>query len=200
MDYMEGLLLGRFFTDTDYENKKHPGLFIFYGLLVSLALGLSLFSQSVSGLVEGSSVIKGVLFMVLFLATPFMAFRYYRYPMAVRFLLLLLQGLKYFLLTLLFINLLLPRFQFSESELRTNLISFLNQTLESFTAQFSGSAGNLSMIFGVLVGGLYLLFLAVLILAAAVILPGLVFIMVKYIQRAYDLLVVRLYLRKYMDL
>ena len=34
MDYLEGLLLGRLWSDTDYENRKHFGLFVLYGLLV----------------------------------------------------------------------------------------------------------------------------------------------------------------------
>lgn len=34
LDYLEGLLLGRLWSDTDFENRKHFGLFVIYGLLV----------------------------------------------------------------------------------------------------------------------------------------------------------------------
>ncbi len=34
LDYLEGLLLGRLWSDTDYENRRHFGLFVIYGLFV----------------------------------------------------------------------------------------------------------------------------------------------------------------------
>ena len=34
LDYLEGLLLGRLWSDTDYENRRHFGLFVLYGLFV----------------------------------------------------------------------------------------------------------------------------------------------------------------------
>ena len=36
VDYLEGLLLGRLWSDTDFENRRHLSLFLLYGVFVDL--------------------------------------------------------------------------------------------------------------------------------------------------------------------
>ena len=70
LDYLEGLLLGRLWSDTDFENRKHFGLFVIYGLLVD-AIVLYLYISG-KGLLNFGIIgpIHIAVFTLLFLALP----------------------------------------------------------------------------------------------------------------------------------
>ena len=38
LDYAEGLFLGRYWSDTDFENRRHIELFLLYGVLTTIFL------------------------------------------------------------------------------------------------------------------------------------------------------------------
>ena len=78
LDYLEGLLLGRLWSDTDFENRKHFGLFVIYGLLVD-AIVLYLYISG-KGLLNFGIIgpIHISVFTLLFLANPFISFRYFQ--------------------------------------------------------------------------------------------------------------------------
>ena len=94
MDYLEGLLLGRLWSDTDFENRKHFGLFIIYGLLVDAII---FYIYIVGKGLLGFGIIGPLhiaVFTLLFLANPFICFRYYRMPWWGKiFILLVLNGI-----------------------------------------------------------------------------------------------------------
>ena len=43
LDYAEGLFLGRYWSDTDFENRRHIELFLLYGVLTTIFLILQNF-------------------------------------------------------------------------------------------------------------------------------------------------------------
>ena len=78
MDYLEGLLLGRLWSDTDYENRKHFGLFILYGLFVdAIILYIYILERGFLG-IGNIGPIHIAVFVLIFLAHPMICFSYSR--------------------------------------------------------------------------------------------------------------------------
>ncbi len=189
MDYLEGLFLGPLWSDTDYENRRHTGLFLLYGLSVVGVIAYSYLTGGFAGLLAGHQILKIILLMLLFLASPFMCFRYYRMPIWVKLPVLLAEAAKYFVLTVLMTTWVMPYTYVSLETLQANMIGFLNKTLETSTERFAASAGTFSTVLGVITGGIYLLFLASAMLILALLIPGTVFLLVRMLQYGYDKLV-----------
>ena len=155
LDYLEGLLLGRLWSDTDFENRKHFGLFVIYGLLVD-AIVLYLYISG-KGLLNFGIVgpIHIAVFTLLFLANPFISFRYYRMPWWGKILVLAVKIYKSYLIVSYTVSLLLPRLSVQVDDLQDFLMTYLNGTLEKYTEKFQASAGSFSTVLGVLAGGVH---------------------------------------------
>lgn len=199
MDYMEGLFLGSLWSDTDYENRRHINLFILYGLLVCGVVVLSSFTGQFADLLGGHRLLKLAFFLLLFLASPFLSFRYFRYPLYIKLPILLAQCLKYFILTILFTTWTLPFVTLATSNVQEDIVTFLNKTLESSTKMFVDSAGTFSTVLGVITGGVYIVFLFAAIVLLAILIPGTVFLIAKLLQFGYDKLVSKFILGNLMD-
>ena len=189
MDYLEGLFLGPLWSDTDYENRRHTGLFLLYGLSVVGVIAYSYLTGGFAGLLAGHQILKIILLMLLFLASPFMCFRYYRMPIWVKLPVLLAEAAKYFVLTVLMTTWVMPYTYDTHEKMKANMIGFLNKTLETSTERFAASAGTFSTVLGVITGGIYLLFLASAMLILALLIPGTIFLLVRMLQYGYDKLV-----------
>jgi hypothetical protein len=196
---MEGLFLGSLWSDTDYENRRHINLFILYGVLVCGIVVLSSFTGQFADLLGGHRLLKLALFLLLFLASPFLSFRYFRYPLYIKLPILLAQGLKYFILTILFTTWSLPFVTSSTSNVQEDIVTFLNKTLESSTKMFVDSAGTFSTVLGVITGGVYIVFLFAAIVLLAILIPGTVFLIAKLLQFGYDKLVSKFILGNLLD-
>ena len=199
MDYLEGLFLGSLWSDTDFENRKHFSLFILFGMLVCGCVAFSYFTGQFSSLLGGQRVLKLVVFLVVFLASPFLHFRYYRNPLWVKIPILIIDAAKYFALTVLCTTWVMPYLNISAAELQQHVVDFLNNTLESSTKMFAQSAGTFSTVIGVITGGVYVVFLFAAALMLAVLIPGTVFLIVKWIQYGYDKLISKFILGNMLD-
>lgn len=197
MDYMEGLFLGKLWSDTDFENRRHVGLFILYGLFVDVLLLLSYFT-GVNVLGSGvMGTVRLVFFILLFLACPFLCFRYYRMPIWGKLLILIEKCIKTFLIIGMTIGLILPRIKIQSGGLQDYLVDYLNKTLEKYTMRFASDGGSFSTVMGVLTGGIHVVLVVVFIMAAAVIVPGLIFLGFRLLQFAYDWVVDKLIIKKF---
>ena len=199
MDYLEGLFLGSLWSDTDFENRKHFSLFILFGMLVCGCVAFSYFTGQLSSLLGGQRVLKIVVFLAVFLASPFLHFRYYRNPLWVKIPILIIDAAKYFALTVLCTTWVMPYLNISAAELQQHVVDFLNNTLESSTKMFAESAGTFSTVIGVITGGVYAVFLFAAALMLAVLIPGTVFLIVKWIQYGYDKLISKFILGNMLD-
>ena len=197
LDYLEGLLLGRLWSDTDYENRKHFGLFVLYGLLVD-AIVLCIY---ISGQVFGGFGIIGpihiAVFTLLFLANPFICFRYYRMPWWGKLLVLATKIFKSYLIVSYTVSLLLPRLSVQVDDLQDFLMSYLNSTLEKYTEKFLASAGSFSTVLGVLAGGVHVVGTILLYALAAIIIPGLLYLAIKLVQYVWDWIVNTLIIKRF---
>lgn len=199
MDYLEGLLLGRLWSDTDFENRRHVSLFLLYGLFVDLLVVYNYLTGGLNSLVTGSFLAKIIIFIVLFFIGPALCFSYYRMPIWGKLPVLASQIIKYGSLTLLITAWARPKLTVSFGDLKDFLISYLNKTLERFTEKYVDTAGTFATVLGVISGGVYIVVLVVLILLAALLIPGIVFCVARFLQYWYDKVVSMLVLSDYTD-
>lgn len=197
LDYLEGLLLGRLWSDTDFENRKHFGLFVIYGLLVD-AIVLYLYISS-KGLLNFGIIgpIHIAVFTLLFLANPFISFRYYRMPWWGKILVLAVKIYKSYLIISYTVSLLLPRLSVQVDDLQDFLMTYLNGTLEKYTEKFQASAGSFSTVLGVLAGGVHVVGTVLLYALAAIIIPGLIYLAIRVVQYVWDWVVNTLIIKRF---
>lgn len=197
MDYIEGLFLGKLWSDTDFENRKHIGLFVLYGLLCDvIILYAYLLGKSFPGIFLFGAI-QFVLFILLFVANPFICFRYYRMPLWGKLLVIFEKIAKAVLVIDLTVHLAIPQVKVQVGGLQDYLVNYLNSTLEKYTEKFAAEAGSFATVMGVLMGGIHTVLVFVLIIALAIVVPGLVFLLIRYIQFGYDWVIDKLILKKY---
>ncbi len=197
MDYTEGLLLGTLWSDTDFENRSHTGLFILYGILADLIVLFNFFTgRNMLGL-GIVNIFELVILGVLFLACPFICFRYYRMPIWGKLLVLAEKFFKVFLITDISVRIMTKLIPIEPGELQDFLMDYLNGTLENYTEKFSAKAGSFATVMGVIAGGVHTVLTVVLILVAAVLIPGLVFMAFRYVQYAYDWIIEKAVLKRF---
>ena len=190
-------MLGKLWSDTDYENRKHFGLFILYGLLVdAIILYIYILGRGLLGF-GNIGPIHIAVFTLLFLANPFICFRYYRMPWWGKILILLEKIFKSYLIVSYTVSLLLPRLSVQVDDLQDFLIAYLNSTLETYTEKFQASAGSFSTVLGVLAGGVHVVGMVLLYALAAIVIPSLIYLAVKLVQFAWDWLVNLLIIKRF---
>ena len=197
LDYLEGLLLGRLWSDTDFENRKHFGLFVLYGLLVdAIILYIYILGKGILGFgVIGP--IHIAVFTLLFLANPFICFRYYRMPWWGKISILLVKIFKSYLIISYTVSLILPKLSVRVDDLQDFLISYLNSTLEKYTEKFQASAGSFSTVLGVLAGGVHVVGTVLLFALAAIVIPSLIYLAVKIAQYVWDWIINTLIIKRF---
>lgn len=197
MDYFEGLFLGKLWSDTDFENRRHAGLFVLYGFFVSLVFSYRYLTGKSFYFIGSFNTIQLVFLILLFLACPFICFRYYRMPLWGKLLVLLEKIGKAVLIINLTVSLAIPKVRVQADGLQDFLINYLNGTLEKYTEKFAAEAGSFATVMGVLMGGIHTVLVFVLILALALIIPGVIFLLVRLVQYGYDWLIDKLILKKF---
>lgn len=199
MDYLEGLLLGTQWSDTDFENRRHIGSLALYGVVVNLLIAMCYFTGILSAVLKEEFILKTTFFLVIFFACPFICFRYYRYPIWVKLPILAVQACKQVLLTLMLTSWVLPQMTISSGDIQTLLMDYLNSTLEAHTARFQDTAGTFATVLGVITGGVYVVFVFIVAVFLALIIPGILFCIVRMLQLAYDKVVAKFILADYID-
>ncbi len=198
MDYLEGLFLGKLWSDTDFENRRHTGLFILYGLFIDLVVLMIYFTGKQIPLISGATTVHTVLLVVLTLATPFAACKYYRFPIWGKILVLIGMIYKNLIVVSMTVDFLLARISIQSGDLMDAGINYLNSTLEKYTEKFYESAGTFSTVAGVVAGGVHVVFVFLLYAALALVVPGLIYLLYRLIQYAYDFVMARLVIRKFL--
>ena len=190
-------MLGRLWSDTDYENRRHFGLFIIYGLFVdAIVLYLYILNQELFGFGR-IGPIHIAIFVLLFLANPFICFRYYRMPLWGKCLILLVKIFKSYLIVSYTVSLLLPKLSVQVGDLQDFLIAYLNSTLETYTEKFQASAGSFSTVLGVLAGGVHVVGVVLLYAVAAIVIPSLIYLAIKLVQYLWDWVVNTLIIKRF---
>lgn len=99
MDNIEGFFLGRFWTDSNYFNKKHFGLQVVLGILGAIPLALAiLWPAKASLLFPFPFPVNLVLFLLLYIFLPALAALYWHFPLVARTGILAAYTAQYYLL------------------------------------------------------------------------------------------------------
>lgn len=196
IDYIEGLLLGRIWSDTDFENRKHVSLFILYGLFADvIVLYFYLKNKYLLGL-GNFKTYQMVLLVILCLACPFINFRYYRFPWWGKLLVLLEKLYKNFIVLSLIVSTIIPRLTIPTGDIKDYLINYLNYTLEEYTTKYTASAGAFSTVIGVMAGGVHVVAYFLFNLFILVALPAVLYFAFRMLQYAYDYVVHELLIKR----
>lgn len=198
MDYLEGLFLGKLWSDTDFENRKHVALFVLYGFFIDAIVMYTYFSGKFIAELGHVGVIQYVLYILLFLACPFICYSYYRMPIWGKLLVLLEKLFKAILVIDFTVALILPRLTVQASEIQDFLITYLNGTLEDYTEKLYSTAGTFATVAGVITGGIHVVFVFVIALLAAVIVPGLFFLALRLLQYGYDWIINKAIIKRFL--
>jgi hypothetical protein len=196
LDYAEGLFLGRYWSDTDFENRRHIELFLLYGILTSLLFAIYYWTgDSVLGVGE-FTLFHTICLILISLLNPLICFKYYRMPFWGKLCVLFGKVFKAYLVMSLTVSLAMPKFTVQSDGLRDFLVDFLNSTLETYTQKYASGGGSFSTVMGVLSGGVHIVLIGVLFIAGMLIIPGLFVIIYKLVQYLYDFVIDRLVLRR----
>lgn len=197
MDYLEGLFLGKLWSDTDFENRRHLGLFVLYGLLVDSIILFNYFIGKALLWAGRFGVLQIILLSLLFLASPFICFRYYRMPIAGKAVILIEKVFKSYLIVSFTVWQMMSRITIQKNGFQDYVIGYLNGTLEKYTERFASSAGSFATVLAVLAGGIHVVLTAVLIIAAAIVIPGLVYLAFRLLQYGYDWLINKYIIKRF---
>ena len=197
MDYLEGLFLGKLWSDTDFENRKHLGLFVLYGLLADCVIIYAYFVGKKLLGIGDFGTLQIALLLLLTAANPFVCFRYYRMPFWGKILVLFEKIFQSYIVLDMTASILLPRLTVESGNLQSFVIDYINGTLGTYTDKFAGSSGSFSTVIGVLAGGLHVVLVALLWIAAAIVVPGLIYLAFRFIQFCWDWLMNILIIKRF---
>lgn len=188
MDFLEGALLGRYWSDTDFETRRHKGLALllsacFWGAVLLGAFLINfrslpfLLSQRMSWL---------LLYVILFLVNPAIGFYYYKLPLILRFGALGALLLKFVSLYMGIVAAVIPLLRVPADFSLNTILGFFEETVGNYVETQAETYGwnglMLSGIVSVLIMGIAFLLIAYLLVK----LPQWIYKTASWIQRVYD--------------
>ncbi|MDD2457689.1 MAG: hypothetical protein PHQ83_04170 [Eubacteriales bacterium] len=189
MDFLEGYLLGPQWSDTEYETRHHAGFHLLVGLLAAGVFVFLLLNPVHAARWIWPWHIPSLLLVALLLVNPLLCRHYYRHGRLVRAVFLAVIALKFVLALLLLFAVAMPQVQFDIDQLTASFIAQANESIATMTDRFHAENNATAMIFGILLGSLLVLLRAALILATFVLIPTLVLLAVRWIQRILDFVI-----------
>lgn len=159
MDYLEGALLGRIWSDTDYENRRHTGVwlwssFVFWLLTAALVLRMN---RERTLPWPGDASFWYTLTLLLIAGLPVLSRLYYSLPLIVRFPVLALHALKYGTALLAIWSSFVPATRLETENLLPALLQFLDDTAGSFIEHNT----EMNQVFGLIVSSLLLVLIGI---------------------------------------
>lgn len=192
MDYLEGALLHSWWSDTDYESRRHTGTWLWYSLLFSAFLAYSALLLNIRGTMgpadNNSLFFTGTL--VLFFVTPLFCLVYYKLPFILRLPILFFLGLKYVFFFLYCIGRLAPFLLVPDYVNVDSVLAWGNETFGMFLEETSAKLGVTGLFVG---GGIVVLIgigLALAVLALVIFVPIILLKAFNAFQFLWDKLVV----------
>lgn len=187
MDYLEGFFIGPVWSDTDYEGRRHLGSHIILSFFMLLLFGLFfVFPDTAARLVFISYPASLVFLILLIILTPFLSSFYYRLPIAVRPLLIVLYFFKYVLLFYLLLHYFLPLVPDQIDSASSIILQRMDNHI-SASIGFFDFAGNLfAMILGIVAGGLWIVLEVFILIVFLLAIPLISLALMKVIQYLLD--------------
>jgi len=189
MDFLEGFLLGPIWSDTEYETRNHTGFYWLIGWLTcAVFIWMLVFPDKIPEWLNLPQSLPILLAALIALISPFASRYYYRMNILVKFLILLIQLLKFCLAFLGLFQYLLPKIKLDLAALPQDILEFINKTIAKTTDYFGELGEGLGMLLGIISGGLLIVLVFAGGLLAASLVPVLYLALLKLIQRCIDML------------
>ncbi len=188
MDYLEGALLGKLWSDTDFENRKHRGVALFLcGVFWVYAFYLIfLVNFTDEKTIMSSFVLWFPLAALLLVASPFICYYYYNVPLVARWFFLLVQTVKFLSSYFFLYSLILPLVRFDKDKLITSVLTYFNDNVGQLFESTTGSQSMGALFFNaVMVAVVVILGIVVLFFVLAII-PILYTKLIQLIQFTID--------------
>lgn len=196
MDFLEGFLLGPIWSDTEYEQRRHTGLYWFIGWLLLAAFAIMVFfPDKAPSWINMPRFLPILLFLVLAIGSPFACRYYYQLNIFLKIGILLVQAAKYGFGLLALFQYFMPRIKLDPATLPQDALEYFNVTMAKTTDYFEGMGKALGMLVGIVSGGILIVLTFVFYLLAATIIPAVYLFILKIIQRGIDLLAKKLLLK-----
>lgn len=189
MDYLEGMLLHSWWSDTDYETRRHKGTWVFYSFLMFLALTATVAQLNLTGaatLLNFNGFMRAVL-IVLFLLTPLICKVYFKLPFVGRVVALALLAFKYLSLFIVTINSVAKLLIIPESVTISSILDWGNTTVGDFLTETTARFQVSGLFIGGFIIGIVSLLIGLLILAILVFYPILLLQAFNLCQYMWDM-------------
>lgn len=187
MEYWEGFFLGKFWTDSDYNDHQHKTLFVGISFLVFLLTALSAFSPDRVKKIFFLPIYLNFIFgIILLIALPFIAHYYYKVNIFLRLSILFSYCLQYIFLFLGFIKI----FTGKEGLDIDYFIQYFSDIFDKVMI-FSGDVfiflGGLGSAIASVAGGIFIgALIALLLFGLMIFIPLLYLIFFRFVQRLVD--------------
>lgn len=189
MDYLEGMLLHSWWSDTDYETRSHKGTWLFYSFVMFLALAVNVIQLNLTG---AATLFKFTGFMrfmmiVLFLISPIICKIYFKLPFVGRIVALALLAFKYLSLFIVIINDVAKLLIIPESVSISSILEWGNTTVGDFLTETTARFQVSGLFIGGFMIGIVSLLIGLLILAVLVFYPILLLQAFNLCQYMWDM-------------
>lgn len=187
MDYLEGFLIGPVWSDTDYETRRHYHAHVLLALLFAGAFFLlTLKPDWAAKVVVVDYPLSFILLGALVVLTPILSSFYYRIPLVLRPLVLLVYVFKYVLLFYLILHFLSGFVPETVADLPQLIMTRMDHHITQTTGFFQFAGSLFGMILGIVFGGLWIVAEALLLVAAAIVVPLIIIGLFKLLQLLLD--------------
>ena len=187
MDYLEGFLIGPVWSDTEYRSRRHFSAHVLLAAVMGAAFAaLAFFPDLEADWVFVKWPLSLVLFVFLILVTPLLSLLYYRFPVYVRPVVLVLYVLKYLLVFYILVHYFLPLLVFEKQTLPDLLFTRVDNHITVSLETIAESGGILVTVAGVVLGGLWVIAEGIVIVMVLVAIPLCAIGLLKASQYFFD--------------
>ena len=187
MDYLEGSLIGPVWSDTEYKRRRHLGSHIILSVLMLLFFVLAFAQpQWTAPFIFVSYPVSLIFLIILILLTPLLSSFYYRLPLAIRPLLLILYIFKYILLLYILLHYFLPLVPDQIEDASVLILERMDNHVSAAISIFEFAGSLFGMILGIVAGGLWVVLEMLLIVIFLLAVPLISLGLMKGIQYLLD--------------
>ncbi|MBP8990220.1 MAG: hypothetical protein KBG64_08380 [Clostridia bacterium] len=187
MDFLEGFLLGPIWSDTEYETRRHAGLYWFIGWLAFAGyIWLQFKPPWAQPWLSLPRWVPILIFFFLLFSSPFMNCYYYRMNILVKLLILAFQAIKLAAAFLALYQWILPYYSFDIDLLPQEIIEYINQTITKSTETFATIGQAVGMLIGLIAGALQIILTFLCGLLTVTLGPAFYLFLIQMLQRVVD--------------
>ncbi len=190
MDYLEGFLIGPVWSDTDYKSHRHFNAHLFLAFIMALAFaGIVFYPNYMNKWIVVAWPSSLIILIALILITPFLSSYYYRLPVYVKPLVLLLYAFKYVLLFYILTHLFLPLATLDNQAIPMMLLERMDRHINHMIDIIAESGGIFRTVLGIVAGTMWIVAEGLLLIITVIATPLISIGILKGLQYVLDRIV-----------